>query len=53
MIIGNDENIPIKEKKELYFIEKGIGQPIVLIHGALSDFQEWQFQIDKFAQIIM
>jgi non-heme chloroperoxidase len=46
----SDESISIKEKKELYLIEKGIGQPIVLIHGALSDFREWQFQIDKFAQ---
>jgi pimeloyl-ACP methyl ester carboxylesterase len=45
----SDESISIKEKKELYLIEKGIGQPIVLIHGALSDFREWQFQIDKFA----
>jgi non-heme chloroperoxidase len=27
-----------------------MGQPIILIHGTLSDFREWQFQIDKFAQ---
>jgi non-heme chloroperoxidase len=27
-----------------------VGQPIILIHGTLSDFREWQFQIDKFAQ---
>jgi non-heme chloroperoxidase len=50
MVIRNGENIPIEDKKELYFIEKGIGQPIVLIHGTLSDFRDWQFQIDKFAQ---
>ncbi len=31
-------------------MEKGAGQPIILIHGTLSDFREWQFQIDKFAQ---
>jgi pimeloyl-ACP methyl ester carboxylesterase len=47
---SDDKGIHIKEKKGLYFIEKGIGQPIVLIHGSLSDFREWQFQIDKFAQ---
>ena len=27
-----------------------MGQPIILIHGTLSDFREWQLQIDKFAQ---
>jgi pimeloyl-ACP methyl ester carboxylesterase len=42
--------VNIKGKKELYFIEKGIGQPVILIHGTLSDFREWQFQIDEFAQ---
>ena len=31
-------------------MEKGAGQPIILIHGTLSDFRDWQFQIDKFAQ---
>jgi pimeloyl-ACP methyl ester carboxylesterase len=48
--VSGDGSIPIKEKKELYFVEKGVGQPIVLIHGSLSDFRDWQFQIDKFAQ---
>jgi non-heme chloroperoxidase len=49
---SDDKSIAIKEKekKELHFIEKGVGQPIVLIHGSLSDFREWEFQIDKFAQ---
>ena len=27
-----------------------MGQPIILIHGTLSDFLEWQFQIGKFTQ---
>ena len=27
-----------------------MGQPNILIHGTLSDFREWHFQIDKFAQ---
>jgi non-heme chloroperoxidase len=40
----------LSKRTELYFIEKGFGQPIVLIHGTLSDFREWQLQIDKFAQ---
>ena len=48
--VGGDGSIPIKDNKELYFIEKGIGQPIIFIHGSLSDFRDWQFQIDKFAQ---
>jgi non-heme chloroperoxidase len=48
--VSGNGSIPLKEKKELYFVEKGVGQPIVLIHGSLSDFRDWQFQIDKFAQ---
>jgi hypothetical protein len=33
MVIGNGESIPTKEKKVLYCIEKGMGQPTVFIHG--------------------
>jgi pimeloyl-ACP methyl ester carboxylesterase len=50
--VNDDKDIAFEEEenKELYFIEKGIGQPIILIHGSLSDFRDWQFQIDRFAQ---
>jgi non-heme chloroperoxidase len=49
MVVENGEKSPTRQK-ELHFIEKGIGQPFILIHGTLGDFREWQFQIDKFAQ---
>src|SRR5215831_2890010 len=45
-----DENSDTKYRKVLYYIEKGEGQPVIFIHGTLSDFREWQFQIDEFAQ---
>lgn len=30
----------------LSYIERGAGQPLVLVHGQLSDFRSWQFLID-------
>ena len=40
----------ISERK-LFYLERGHGQPVVLIHGTLNDFRIWQqFQIDSFAQ---
>ena len=45
-----NENIGTTSRKVLYYIEKGAGQPVIFIHGTLSDFRDWQFQIDKFAQ---
>jgi len=34
----------------LFYLERGHGQPVILIHGALSDFRIWQFQIQSFAE---
>jgi len=53
MLVWAGEIIPIKDKKELYFIEKGIGQPIILIHGTLSDFREWKFRLINLHKIIV
>ena len=39
-----------KYRKELHYVEKGEGQPVVFIHGTLTDFRIWQFQLEKFAQ---
>ena len=34
----------------MFYLELGHGQPVILIHGTLSDFRFWQFQIESFAQ---
>lgn len=35
---------------ELHYVEQGQGEPIVLVHGGLSDYREWGPQMDRFAQ---
>ena len=45
----NGDGIPAKQK-ELYYIEKGEGQPVIFIHGTLDDFRAWHFQVDQFAE---
>jgi len=45
-----DENSGTTSRKELHYIDKGAGQPVIFIHGTLSYFRDWQFQIDKVAQ---
>lgn len=35
---------------ELHYVEQGQGDPIVLVHGGLSDYREWAPQMAHFAQ---
>lgn len=35
---------------EIAFIEGGHGNPLVLIHGSLSDYRSWALQIDIFSE---
>lgn len=35
---------------ELHYVEQGRGDPIVLVHGGLSDYREWGPQMARFAQ---
>src|SRR5436190_4338068 len=35
---------------ELHYLEKGSGVPVVLIHGGLGDYREWNAQIEPFSQ---
>src|SRR5262245_20961132 len=44
-----DENFT-NFRKELHYVEKGTGQPVIFIHGTLNDFRIWQFQLEEFAQ---
>lgn len=34
----------------LSYIEKGKGDPVVLVHGTLGDFRSWELQMDAFAK---
>jgi len=40
----------LSNTRELYYVEKGTGQPVIFIHGTLNDFRIWHFQLEKFAQ---
>ena len=35
---------------ELHYVEQGQGEPLVLVHGGLSDYREWLPQMARFAQ---
>lgn len=35
---------------ELTYIERGRGDPVVLVHGTLGDYRSWQQQMDVFAE---
>lgn len=35
---------------ELHYIEKGQGEPLVLLHGGIGDYRSWDFQFDEFSK---
>lgn len=34
----------------LEYVERGGGEPVVFVHGSISDLRTWQFQLDEFAK---
>lgn len=35
---------------QLEYIERGQGDPVVLVHGTLGDYRSWELQLDAFAK---
>jgi pimeloyl-ACP methyl ester carboxylesterase len=35
---------------EFHYIEKGQGEPLILLHGGVSDYRSWQPQFDEFSK---
>lgn len=35
---------------ELHYIEKGQGEPLILLHGGVGDYRSWDLQFDEFAK---
>jgi pimeloyl-ACP methyl ester carboxylesterase len=52
--ISKEINMPVKEIKvngtNLAYIEQGAGEPVIFIHGAVSDFRTWIEQIGAFSK---
>jgi non-heme chloroperoxidase len=48
--------LPLQQKTiqvngtELHYIEQGTGDPVVFVHGSLSDFRSWEFQMEPFSK---
>ncbi len=35
---------------KLHYVEQGKGEPVILVHGSISDYRTWNFQIDHFSK---
>jgi pimeloyl-ACP methyl ester carboxylesterase len=36
--------------RRLHYVEQGKGQPVIFIHGSISDYRSWQFQMEPFSE---
>lgn len=42
--------VKIKGNIELHYVEIGKGEPVIFVHGSLSDFSYWQGELDLFSK---
>lgn len=36
--------------RRLHYVEQGKGQPVIFIHGSITDYRSWQFQMEPFSK---
>jgi len=52
--IANESKIKVKTLRvnnyDMAYVEKGNGEPLILVHGALSDYRTWLPLIDEFSE---
>ena len=44
------KKVAVADGVELHYVEKGNGDPIVLIHGGIQDYSMWENQLGPFAE---
>jgi pimeloyl-ACP methyl ester carboxylesterase len=53
-LAGAGESDPMKSVRingvELHYVERGQGEPVVFVHGALDDYRMWEPEIEPFAR---
>ena len=37
---------------EFHYIEKGQGEPLILLHGGVGDYRSWDAQMEEFSRLI-
>ena len=51
---ANEPNIKVKMLRvnnyDMAYVEKGHGEPLILVHGAISDYRTWLPLIDEFSE---
>lgn len=50
--IGEDvQSVKIRDRRvELHYIERGHGEPLILLHGGQGDYRSWEAQMNAFSQ---
>lgn len=55
ILSGNSQVISLEPKsvmvrgEKMHYVEKGTGEPVIMVHGAIGDFNAWSFQMDTLA----
>ena len=47
------KEMPVGDGVVLHYVERGKGDPIIFIHGLMSDYSFWMRQLDGFPERVM